>query len=66
MVYEEACNSCGRFRETKYCKIKKINVCYSCCVECEMRATCSIRVWFNTLKPISKSRVRGSILDNFY
>lgn len=66
MVYEELCDSCGRFKEGKYCKIKKMNVCYNCCIECKVRASCDIRVWFNILKPISKSNVRGNILDDFY
>lgn len=53
MVFEENCQSCGKFREIKYCQILKINVCYECCVLCEKRSECNLRVWFKNLVPIT-------------
>jgi hypothetical protein len=52
MVYEEVCDSCGRSRITKLCTVKKINVCYTCCVECYFRSKCNARVWFRELVPV--------------
>ncbi len=52
MVYEQICDSCGELREVKYCSVKKINVCYRCCVECKTRNVCNIRVWFKGLQVI--------------
>lgn len=37
MVFELECNSCGFFRETKYCQILKMDVCYECCTLCKKK-----------------------------
>lgn len=54
MVYEENCESCGRPRLLKYCKITKMNVCYTCCIDCKIRYKCDIRVWFKNLAIMNK------------
>ncbi|QGR15914.1 hypothetical protein D1869_00955 [Sulfurisphaera ohwakuensis] len=59
MVFEERCDSCGRFTETKYCGVKKINVCVDCCLLCNIRSKCELRVWFHDLVPIIS--VKGKI-----
>ena len=51
MVYETLCDVCGRLTETKFCSVRKINVCPYCCTSCEQRSTCEIRVWFKSLVP---------------
>ncbi|AOL17664.1 hypothetical protein BFU36_04605 [Sulfolobus sp. A20] len=69
MVFELECNSCGFFRETKYCQILKMDVCYECCTLCKKRNECNLRVWFKNIIPYdkkgAKKTVTGSTLDSF-
>ncbi|AYN75644.1 hypothetical protein SULI_06200 [Saccharolobus solfataricus] len=58
MVFEESCQSCGKIKETKYCSVLKINVCYECCTLCKKRIDCNLRVWFKDLIPNKKQQLR--------
>lgn len=53
MVYEESCGVCKRPKALKSCRIRGTEVCYNCCVECELRSKCDLRVWFYNLKTIN-------------
>ncbi|BCU70549.1 hypothetical protein KN1_18460 [Stygiolobus caldivivus] len=55
MVFEDKCDNCGRFLQIRYCSIRKINVCVDCCLVCNQRSACKIRVWAYNLLPKKQS-----------
>jgi hypothetical protein len=64
VVYEEVCGSCGRPAVVKECGIRGINVCVECCLICNKRSECDLRVWFKPLKVGVRKR-KGRSLEDF-